>query len=719
VLAYELFVGSLPWDAAKLTALFVAILTQEVKDMPGPGGSALPTGVRAAILRTLKKDPSERFATMEELIAALEPYIAQQPSSPSSPNAGSPSLRLGKGYTEPLPSMDPRWLQQRPGAPPSFPPVPAPPPGVAPAPRPSLHDNAPTRVLERPRRSKITPVVVAVIAGVLVLILGIALILSSRSKGPQEGGEGLDTPPPSPKSTSVTDLPRPEGVKPEAVAAFLAGLQSLRDGAGQAATQSFERAVSLDDSLASAHLRLSYSKLQQDGAAARGHYQKASRLRALLSERDAALLEAIEPLVMRDPADFNQAARRLEAAADRFPLDAELRFYHAMTLVSDMRAAVKALEKALEIDPSFALALWVKAQRQAYLGEIDQALASLDQCLRVSPSASECLENRIWIDQERGSCARVEEDARRMVASNSEGWQGYHHLAKALYARGRPLETAREALQQKLARTPAARKHDVELTDGINTAILAGDFLKAESRAKELSTRMEGRAAAEDHAIPSRALVDIYLETGRDELAGKVAGKYLKKREAWTADARAEDFAMAKDPTAQMLYAQRLAGELTQADFEAKRAEWVKAWQKRAAPAARNYIWLHNYAAVSGTAEDAKAALAVLGEYSPLPFLRPLTPADAWVGITYWLGGRAEEAIATLKRAAASCLALEHPIAHTRAHLHLGEALSASGDKAGACAALGVVRARWGEARPRSKTSERALERMGAFGCAL
>jgi len=329
------------------------------------------------------------------------------------------------------------------------------------------------------------------------------------------------------------------------------------------------------------------------------------------------------------------------------------------------------------------------------------------------------LENRIWIDQERGSCARVEEDARRMVASNSEGWQGYHHLAKALYARGRPLETAREALQQKLARTPAARKHDVELTDGINTAILAGDFLKAESRAKELSTRMEGRAAAEDHAIPSRALVDIYLETGRDELAGKVAGKYLKKREAWTADARAEDFAMAKDPTAQMLYAQRLAGELTQADFEAKRAEWVKAWQKRAAPAARNYIWLHNYAAVSGTAEDAKAALAVLGEYSPLPFLRPLTPADAWVGITYWLGGRAEEAIATLKRAAASCLALEHPIAHTRAHLHLGEALSASGDKAGACAALGVVRARWGEARPRSKTSERALERMGAFGCAL
>lgn len=719
VMAYELFVGALPWNAAKLTALFVAILTQEVKELPGAGGNALPTGVRAAILKTLKKDPAERFTTMEELIATLEPYIAPQPAPAAS--ASRANLRLGKGYTEPLPSMDPRWLQKRPEAPPSsFPGAPnSPLPGGAVAPRGSNHDNAATRVLERTRRSRITPVVVALIAGVLVLILGLALVLSSRSKGaPGEGGRG-ETPSPSPKTTAVTDVPRPENVKPEALAAFLEGLQSLRDGAGQAATQSFERAVSIDDSLASAHLRLSYSKLQMDVSAARGHYRKAVELRGLLSERDHGLLEAIDPLVMRDPADFNEAARRLGALADRFPLDAELRFYHAMTLVSDMRAAVKALEKALEIDPSFALALWVKAQRQAYLGDIDQALASLDQCLRVSPSASECLENRIWIEQERGGCARVEEDARRMVAVNSEGWQGYHHLAKALYARGKPLEAVREALQQKLARVPAAKKLEVELADGIHTALLAGDFLKAESRAKELAARAEGRASAEAHAIPSRALVEIYLETGREELAGKVAGKYLKGRGAWTADARAEDLAMANDPTALMLYAQRRAGDISQVEFEAKRADWAKDWEKRAAPVAKNSIWLHNYAAVAGTAEDAKAALAVFKEYSPLPFLRPLTPADAWVGTAYWLGGRAEEAVATLKRAAASCLALEHPIEHTRAHLHLGEALSASGDKEGACAALGVVRARWGDAKPKSRTSARALERMGAFGCAL
>jgi serine/threonine-protein kinase len=713
VMAYELFVGALPWDAAKLTALFVAILTQEVKDLPGPGGNSLPTGVRAAILRSLKKDPSERFATMEELIATLEPYIAQQPSSPAS----NPNLKLGKGFTEPLPSMDPRWLQQRPQAPPpSFPPLPPPPAGALP-PRASLHDNAPTRVLERPKRSKVTPIVVALIAGVLVLLLGIALVLSSRSKAPPEVGAAPG--PLAPRATAVTELPRPEGVKPEALAAFLAGLQSLRDGAGQAATQSFERAVSLDETLAPAHLRLSYSKLQQAGAMARDHYQKASRLRALLTDRDKALLEAIEPLVMREPSDFDEAARRLAAAADRFPLDAELRFYHAMTLVTDMRAAVTALDKALEIDPSFALALWVKAQRQAYLGELDQALASLDQCLRVSPSASECLENRIWIDQEQGNCARVEEDARRMVAANSEGWQGYHHLAKALYARGRPLETAREALQQKLARTPAAARARVELEDGINTALLAGDFVRAESRAKELSERAQGKAAAEDHAVPSRALVEIYLETGREWLASRVAAKYLKGRDAWAADARAEDFAMAKDPTALMLYAEKSASDISQADFEAKRSEWVKAWEKRAAPAARNYIWIHNYAAVARTPEDAKAALAALEGYSPLPSIRPLTPADAWVGTAYWLGGRADQGVATLKRAAASCLALEYPIAHTQAHLYLGEALSASGDKAGACAALGVVRARWGDAKPRSKTAERALERMGAFGCKL
>jgi serine/threonine-protein kinase len=200
VMAYELFVGALPWDAAKLTALFVAILTQEVKDLPGAGGNALPTGVRAAILRSLKKDPSERFATMEELIAALEPYIAPLPV----PTSSQANARLGRGHTEPLPPIDPRWPMPPP-APPSFPgppmppmPPPALPAGAAP-PRGSLHDNAPTRVLERPTRSRVTPIVVALIAGVLVLILGLALIFSSRSKAPPEVG---DAPAPTPSLTS-------------------------------------------------------------------------------------------------------------------------------------------------------------------------------------------------------------------------------------------------------------------------------------------------------------------------------------------------------------------------------------------------------------------------------------------------------------------------------------------------------------------------------------
>ncbi|NUQ74565.1 MAG: serine/threonine protein kinase [Polyangiaceae bacterium] len=202
VMAYELFVGALPWDAAKLTALFVAILTQDVKELPGAGGNALPTGVRAAILKTLKKDPAERFATMEELIAALEPYIAPQPAPASSSAA---NLRLGKGYTEPLPSMDPRWLQRRPETPPaSFPGASNPPLPGTPAPPggASLHDNAPTQALVRPGRSKITPVVVAIIAGVLVLIVGIVIILSSRSNDlPPNVGEPVAPPP---KTTAVT-----------------------------------------------------------------------------------------------------------------------------------------------------------------------------------------------------------------------------------------------------------------------------------------------------------------------------------------------------------------------------------------------------------------------------------------------------------------------------------------------------------------------------------
>jgi serine/threonine-protein kinase len=83
----------------------------------------------------------------------------------------------------------------------------------------------------------------------------------------------------------------------------------------------------------------------------------------------------------------------------------------------------------------------------------------------------------------------------------------------------------------------------------------------------------------------------------------------------------------------------------------------------------------------------------------------------------YVLAGRAADALPYLRRGAATCLALDEPIEHTRAHYFLGQALEATGDTAGACTAYGVVVARWGSA-PSSVTLEKARARVRALGCA-
>jgi hypothetical protein len=57
------------------------------------------------------------------------------------------------------------------------------------------------------------------------------------------------------------------------------------------------------------------------------------------------------------------------------------------------------------------------------------------------------------------------------------------------------------------------------------------------------------------------------------------------------------------------------------------------------------------------------------------------------------------------------------PFEHTQVQLVLGQALAARGRRDEACAALAVVLARWGHARPRSATADRARQLAQALGC--
>jgi serine/threonine-protein kinase len=176
--------------------------------------------------------------------------------------------------------------------------------------------------------------------------------------------------------------------------------------------------------------------------------------------------------------------------------------------------------------------------------------------------------------------------------------------------------------------------------------------------------------------------------------------------------------ALAQDVSPSLLRVALRAGRLSAADLAARRDPWLRAWTARVTPVSRNFLWMYAYARVADSPEDARDALAALPAYGALPPFRPETMVEVDVGRTYLLAGRVDEAIPWLTHATRTCSVLRFPFEHVRAHLLLGEAQEAKGDQAAACASYDAVVQRWGRARPRSVTAEKAAERETALHCA-
>ena len=148
-----------------------------------------------------------------------------------------------------------------------------------------------------------------------------------------------------------------------------------------------------------------------------------------------------------------------------------------------------------------------------------------------------------------------------------------------------------------------------------------------------------------------------------------------------------------------MLAVRLRAGRIDDVELESKRGAWLAAWRKALLPRYVPYAWLHGYAAVAahiGTAAEAKRALDAQVSFGAIPTYAPRTLAAADVGRTFLATGRIDEALPWLEAATRECSAFDEPFAHTRAHLDLGLAREAKGDRDGACRAYDVVVARWG-----------------------
>jgi serine/threonine-protein kinase len=321
------------------------------------------------------------------------------------------------------------------------------------------------------------------------------------------------------------------------------------------------------------------------------------------------------------------------------------------------------------------------------------------------------------IDTVEGNCERLEQTSRQLLARDPDYHALYWYEAIAGYALGRPIETVRELLRQEVARAPAPLRPGFEVNNLTELDVLSGDLDAAQEHARGLEQRLAGSADSRWHAVAALWQVLASTEAGQPREAAGVAGEFLRTQGAWAPEARGDDTAMARDPTPVLLLAQRRAGLLSPDDFEARRREWVDAWAQRAQPGYLPFVWLHGYAAVAETAGDAQRALDEQPSFGPIPRYAPYTPGDAYIGTTYYLAGRMSEALPFLRRAARSCMALAWPFEHTRALLALGETQAALGLREEACSSYGVVLARWGNARPRSVTADKARALSRALGC--
>jgi serine/threonine protein kinase/tetratricopeptide (TPR) repeat protein len=666
VLAYELLTGGSPWKAREDVDVLAAIVLREVEPFASSVADLSPAS-EAVVLRALSKMPGDRFDSMDELLTALVagPDPTPTVSRPIEVRAKNPTTMA-----------------------------------------------APRRLLAA----------AATAAGMIVTLVAVMAATNTLGRRPSSAPAGAASSSPSTSGavpsvpTAITDLPLPPTSNAEALSEYRAAIQDQRDGVMASDAQHFHRAITLDPSMAAAHLRIALESFTSDSVGSRREYERATELRGLLSEHDRVLLEAAEAYIRSDPSDEAEYERRLTDAMVRFPGDADFAFWRLRARNGRLGpTTLDDLSSILAIDPGFGGAYGFAAEALAYR-DIEVALATVDRCLVMVPGATRCAFMRMVMEQEIGRCAALEADARRVLATY-DGWsEPYRSLAAGLYGQGRSIEAAATALEQAREREGGTNGAMQQSDDAYVMAVLSGDFAQAERSAIEEQKRAAPSPARVDHAGAARRLVSLYSEMGRDADAARVASEFLARQEGWSGETRGEDFSIAHDPTPMMLYAARRGGAMNDASFDQRRSEWFLRWTTMMAPPFLPYVWVHGYAAVVETREEAAAALAELPRYAPLPVFAPQTHAAEDIGRVYLLMGETDNAITHLRSAVAACNAIVWPIEHTRAHLDLGQAYEASGDPARACEEYRAVLDRWGSARA-SRTAQTARARARAAAC--
>jgi eukaryotic-like serine/threonine-protein kinase len=675
VVLYEMTTGTRPFSGASAMETLIATSRDEPL-RPSKSAPSVGRELERIILRCLEKNADARYANARELLDALG-GLDPSPLTGTAPDADAESVAQATEVS------------------------------LVPAPAPDLVGPALSAPGTRSRRGTVARAG----AGLALALLAVGAFVAGRTPRVNGGAAALASAPPG-APTVITDLPLPVSSNPRLISEYVAGVQALRDDDWGVALSHFKRVVELDPMLALGHLRLAMAaEGTLDDSVRREHFAKAVTLRAQLTPRDAAMMEALEPVLQRMREDRLEAVRRLRDLAARYPSDTEIQVWLA-TLLESLPDGLPFAERAIELDPHEGQAWQSRGDMLASLGRGDESRASYERCGAISPGSAECFLGLVWLESLEGRCAEAERAARRAVDRDPHLGG---NLACVMFGAGRPIEAVREVIEQS-ATAPGISSKWQRSVDETRAAVITGDFVLGRVLAEHYRSLTEADPSApfRDHLLSATLLVGIAHETGDAALAARVAWSFVSRSDTWSKTGQRDG---GIDASLWLARQTVRTGGLSPADFEARRAAWIETHLRSIA--LPGLVWTYAYAAAVETHEEAVDALAALPAYAPLSsFVYYAGIPDAEVGGTYLRAGRVDEALPYLTRAVANCGAFRHPFVHTRAALDLGEALEQKDDTRGACAAYGLVVARWGAAKPRSVSAEKARARMTSLACA-
>jgi tetratricopeptide (TPR) repeat protein/tRNA A-37 threonylcarbamoyl transferase component Bud32 len=573
----------------------------------------------------------------------------------------------------------------------------------------ALHDKAPAPAATPRRRWWRRVAVAAALAG-LAIASGLALrhrptVPLTEAARPDAAPAGFDE--------RAMDGQTVTRCAPSARPAFAAGLQLWRDASQADAVAKFDQAAEADPQCAapSVYYLLAAS---QTYPRRREHFRRARDLRASLTERETAILQALEP-ALADPVDYEEVVRRTTDLLTRIPNDPDVRRLNEQALFrlgrfGDVIAAVGATS-AISLKP-IAWNERMGAMAEVRVRDTDRAFAHLRDCLQVSPDSSDCLFWKGMLEGSMGQCDAAEATYRQLATVMPENSDAYSYLGQVFLLAPKPdMAAAREAFEQRwhrLALTPGAFMGEpadaAQTADEFRMALASGKLEGALALARKWNEAVSGSTDGRFRLEPLIYVINILRELDRLPEARALALEGLGEQRAWTGGGheRVDSFI----ELARLAY---LTGGIDASRFRQIRGEWAGHGLH-----SKLDIWLNAYAGLPEVGSDEAPPFAE-GEY-----------AQDWFSFYQETYARAAEQLTALGQHAAAirhadaavgaCLA-SYPITGIlHARVAQARAYDASGNVPAACAAYRSL-VGWLGREPRSVSARFAKDQLGRLSC--